>query len=109
MATVSFPCCVFRFSKLFQEQEELFDILYGTISSICTICFIVNELSIARLVRRAYLRLEKMAYFREVEMNYIYKTPHRMVTTLANILLKIRIIFIEKTGIRLNLHKKNMF
>ena len=51
--------------------------------------------------RRAYLRIEKMAYFREVEMNYIFKTQHRIVTTLTeNILLKIRIIFIEETGIR---------
>ena len=60
-------------------------------------------------VMRAYLRLEKMAYFREVEMNYIFKTQHRMIVALAgNILLKIIIIFIEKTGIRLNLHE-NMF
>ena len=50
MATVSIPHCVFRFFKLLQDQEQLFDILYGTISSICSICFIANEYSIARLV-----------------------------------------------------------
>ena len=50
MTTISFPHCVFRFFKLFQEQEELFDILYGTISSICSIYFIANEYSIAYLV-----------------------------------------------------------
>ena len=50
MATVSFPYCVFRFFELFQEQEELFDILYGTISSIFSFCLIANEYSIARLI-----------------------------------------------------------
>ena len=50
MATVSIPRRVFRFFKLFQEREELFDILYGTISSICSICFNANEYSIAHLV-----------------------------------------------------------
>ena len=50
MATVSFPRCVFGFFELFNEHEELFDILYGTISSICSICLITNEYSIARLV-----------------------------------------------------------
>ena len=45
--------------------------------------------------------IEKMAYFREVEMNYIFKTQHRIVTMLTeNILLKIRIIFIEEMGIQ---------
>ena len=111
MATVSFPRCVFRFFKLFQEQEELFDILYGTISSICTISLLRTNIQLYALsaVRRAYLRLEKMVYFLEVEMNYIFKMQHRIVITLTeNILLKIRIIFIEKPRIRYNLHK-NMF
>ena len=47
MATVLFLRCVFRFFKLFQEQEELFDILNATISSICSFCLIANEYSIA--------------------------------------------------------------
>ena len=50
MATVSLPRCVFRFFKLFREQEELSDILYDKISSICSICFIANEYTIAHLV-----------------------------------------------------------
>ena len=50
MTMVSFPRCVFHFFKLFQEQEELSDILYDKISSICSICFIANEYTIARLV-----------------------------------------------------------
>ena len=50
MVTVSFPRCVFRFFNLFQEPNELFDILYGTISSICSICFIASEYSVVCLI-----------------------------------------------------------
>ena len=68
-----------------------------------------NRLRALSAVIRTCLRLEKMAHFREVVMNYIFKMQHSMVMTLAeNIPLKIRIIFIEKTEIRINLHE-NMF
>ena len=60
-------------------------------------------------VIHAYLCLEKMVYFRELKMNHIFKTQHHMAMILTeNILLKIRIIFIQKMGIRLNSHE-NMF
>ena len=60
-------------------------------------------------VRRAYLRLEKMACFREMETIYIFKTQHRIVTTLTeNILLKIKIIFIEKNGNAIKFIRKHV-
>ena len=39
------------FFKLLQEQEELFDILYATISSFCSCCLIANEYSVVHLIR----------------------------------------------------------
>ena len=117
MATVLFPHCVFRFFKLFLEQEELFDILCASIFSVLQFLLFVAfallrtniRLRALSAVMRTYLRLEKMAYFREVKMNYIFKTQYHMVVALAeSVLLKIMIIFIDKTGIQLNLHE-NMF
>ena len=89
--TVSFSH-VFRFFKLFQEQEELFDILYGTI------LFAALRTNIRLRALSAVSLFRKMACVGEVEINCIFETQHRIVTTFAeNILLKIRIIFIEKT------------
>ena len=73
MATVSFPRCVFHFFELFNEQEELFDILYGTISSICSICLITNEYSITRLVSgKACISLSRKIGVFLGDGNYLY-------------------------------------
>ena len=72
---------------------------------------IANEYLIAHLVsgEARISPSKKLACFHEVEMNCIFETQHRIVMTLAenNILLKIRIIFIEK-GNSIKFTQKNV-
>ena len=65
------------YAQLFQGQEKLFNILYGTLSSICSICFIAMNIClryvrlISGKVHSVISPFTKMAYFRWVE-NELY-------------------------------------
>ena len=59
--------------------------------------------------RHEYLRLEKWRISARSKMNYIFKTQHCIVTMITeNILLKLGIIYIEKSGNSIKFTRKHV-